>query len=235
MAEPTWQSQCRQMLREVDPGNQFPVYLLSEAEAGQDIGPWAALTGPILSSKLSNRIPGFKGEGFTAVFAPQKAMNWSEIEGWCLHEYAHFANNAEQVSGIELIERLAPEAVEEFRADLHRESKRIDVGEISRPWEGHSHGFIRNCIHLTWRANQHGWGIESGHVFDGNSYLLSSLNDYSQALGDEPQRLRDVPMKDIAETELPDRFHAFADADVERAERYLSEAAERRQGEAEEA
>lgn len=93
------------------------------------------------------------------------------------------------------------------------------------PFAGHGPDFIRVCLHFAHRAA--GLGITDADVFDAPAYGLSSTWAYVKALGNERQRLADVPLTTIAQTPPPPALVALFRSDVIRwARRHRTESPE---------
>lgn len=82
------------------------------------------------------------------------------------------------------------------------------------PYLGHELGFIRMALHLGWRAEELGFEV-SGYLVHGTAqYGLSHHCRYEIALGDEPERLRDLPLREIARRPAPKRLYEVWMGDV---------------------
>src|SRR5690606_581703 len=76
--------------------------------------------------------------------------------------------------------------------------------------DGHGLEFTRYAIHLAARACHAGRAIDLPSLrAAGPAYGMSNVRAYHQALGDEPDRLREKTFADIAATEPPKEFAAL--------------------------
>lgn len=80
----------------------------------------------------------------------------------------------------------------------------------------HAHGdrFIRTALHLCHRADRHGTKISAFDVCAGPAYGLSDAA-YNTALGGEPARCRDMPMRTILNRPAPFNFDRLWQSDFE--------------------
>jgi len=92
-----------------------------------------------------------------------------------------------------------------------------------RPWGQHGVSFIRGCVHITHRAAMLGERIAFVGIFNNFKYgLPSSPAEYAHALGDEPERLADLPLIDVLKTEPPKALTDVFARDVRDMELVLS-------------
>jgi hypothetical protein len=71
-------------------------------------------------------------------------------------------------------------------------------------------------IHLAYRATQAGFETNPAGIFHGKRHGLSMTSRYQEALGDEPLRLSDVPIRSILATEPPEEFYELWARDIQR-------------------
>jgi hypothetical protein len=92
--------------------------------------------------------------------------------------------------------------VTSFQVLLHEFAHWLDGS-----WEGHGLRFIRACGHLAWRARQHGHQYNLRDLgATGEGYGLSHASHYSQALGNEPRAMADLPIRQILDSPPPTAF-----------------------------
>ena len=85
----------------------------------------------------------------------------------------------------------------------------------SNQWDGHGLPFIRAALHIHARAVAKGHAIPLDSMsVAGERYGLSPALAYSEAIGDEPTRLSDRCLLDIAELEMPRAFAKLWETDV---------------------
>jgi hypothetical protein len=101
------------------------------------------------------------------------------------------------------------QAVMEF---LDSDEERQRVARV--PHAGHEWAFIRNCVHLNFRAACGGVRVRSDELAGGDHYGLSSFTDYRRALGNEPERMIDASFQEIREEPPPEPFIDLWDADM---------------------
>lgn len=97
-----------------------------------------------------------------------------------------------------------PREVAEHYADRRQDET---LRETRHPFAGGDHGerFIRAAIHIESRFRRtHDWEIDICAA--GREYGLSPLQVYREALGDETQRLRGEPLREILDSKPPDAF-----------------------------
>ena len=80
------------------------------------------------------------------------------------------------------------------------------VEERPVPFHGHEAPFIRTVLHLRHRADAIGTTIAPWQLCAGRDYGLSHANCYRKALGDEPQRLADLSIREINGRPMPESF-----------------------------
>jgi hypothetical protein len=93
-------------------------------------------------------------------------------------------------------------------------SKPPPAVEKAPPFEHHGARFIRVALHLWHRARAAGVYLAPSQLCAGPNYGLSHANRYRGALGNEPVRLADMSIRDIAATEYPKAFCRQWAADV---------------------
>jgi len=82
------------------------------------------------------------------------------------------------------------------------------------PFADHEHDFIRAAMHLVHRANRAGFNCGPGDVVESLTYRLSPMQRYSDALGDEPERLSWASFATILDTPPPRPFIQLWQSDV---------------------
>lgn len=181
----------------------------------------AGITAPWLAPALTAHDAGIVGAGrggFATIISPDRLTTWgNELRpdlreyvalNAVLHEFAHYA------------ERLA--VANRFGLKAHGEAP-IDVATAlavdcppgSPPWTYHGLWFIRAAIHLCHRAREAGFtgaNINTMRVAD-SSYGLSRPARYCEMLGDETERLADVPLSELLGRDSPAEFRELFAAD----------------------
>lgn len=132
-----------------------------------------------------------------------------KIRAVTLHELAHYVERLR----IPIERNELEDWPEPLRLAFEKlQAKNFEVDEPDEPveplpWVGHGDDFIRACIHIQHRAAKlgHYYSLNAMHVA-GNTYALSDPDLYREALGDEPQRLENLPLADIWQHEPPATF-----------------------------
>lgn len=138
-----------------------------------------------------------------------------EMLGMVLHELAHV---------LDLGPRRGPEPSASFirfvtlalKAELHGVTEPTNSPRSDVPWHRHEAAFIRNAVHLAYRAWAHGVHMPPEDVFDANEYGLSPTRRYAATLSDEPARLAGCDFATIRATPPPAAFAELWQADVQR-------------------
>lgn len=146
--------------------------------------------------------PGFWGCGYI-VFVDKPTI------GLTIHEAAHILPNAVP---LEDMEPSAEQALAQVAAadKWENRDRSLDL------WSGHEAPFIRRCLHLHARAWQFGVEIGLPEIqFAGDQYCLSPAWRYADALGDEPERFRQLSFCTIESLPAPAEFTALFKSDVE--------------------
>jgi hypothetical protein len=85
------------------------------------------------------------------------------------------------------------------------------------PWAGHDSQWVRAVLHIMHRAKAWGLVTVPEAIADlSGQYGLSSLSEYTAALGNEPNRLDWVPIDEVLARPLPAEFEELWAADVRR-------------------
>jgi len=88
-----------------------------------------------------------------------------------------------------------------------------EPGEM--PWDGdHGDRFIRRALHLYERTCLAGFDVVGAGLCAGWQYGLSDPRKYFEALGDEPERMREATFAEIEATDPPAAFAELFAADV---------------------
>ncbi len=74
------------------------------------------------------------------------------------------------------------------------------------PFVGHTGTWIRNAVHLAYRAQQMGVTVPLTTIVNSVFYELSWPWEYRAALGDEPARMANASFAEIRETKPPNNF-----------------------------
>lgn len=70
----------------------------------------------------------------------------------------------------------------------------------------HGTDWLRACCHITHRMQKRGWPVFLPMVINADFYGISSTASYSRALGDEPERLFEMPITEINNIDAPTAF-----------------------------
>jgi hypothetical protein len=97
-----------------------------------------------------------------------------------------------------------------FQRVMIERQQQAPANDHQPPWQRNGdHGlqFIRNVLHLHWRAWQAGHEIGAGAIgFAGQRYGLSAHWQYLRDIADEPARMADCDFQTIADAPYPDDF-----------------------------
>lgn len=177
-------------------------------------------TTPRLDLHLREYIPGYQGRG------PCMVVNDREIrEGRSDpdFEYYFLATAIHELAHILIAPRLYDEPAKETPKTIRREARKTAqylTEEMPEggppPFPDHGSIFIRAALHLCHRAERNGVCIEANEVCAGYRYGLSHARRYQQALGDEPERMLDVPIARVVETTRPEAFDQLWKEDFRR-------------------
>jgi hypothetical protein len=133
----------------------------------------------------------------------QARLFFTSMVTTAIHEAAHVLEWPEPF-GSELRTEEVATQTQSVVQDL-QSTKRQERRETI-PYLQHEYCFIRNCVHLDYRADCGGIRVFSDRLAAGERYGLSAFSDYRRALGDEPQRMLDASFSEIRETPLPKIF-----------------------------
>lgn len=167
-----------------------------------------------LESRLL-QLGAWKGPGFACIIDDKKAVDESDLLDFAIHEYAHgLINPPGPVEAAR--SALGPTAFERILS-----TPREDTSPLCRPWDQHGADFVRLCVHLVYRTyTRTPFRPWRSLVFNGEAYCLPGYFSWSSALGDEPQRLVNLSMEDVAAMAPPASYSDFSTqalADAERA------------------
>ena len=136
--------------------------------------------------------------------------------GIALHELAHVLQRP----------RLFTDRPEPTEAEVQAQIRQLAAHvsdespeEPSVPWARHDLPFIRAFLHLAHRAEQAGYPVCTAAFCAGPLYGLSSALTYRRALGDEPDRTADQPIREILRQPFPQECLPLFISDVGRWER----------------
>ncbi len=218
------------MIRLIDPHSATrPVYLLDRNDGIGVFDPRAvdalAITGVFFSERfrpLLERRGDYDGPGFVAILDTARIGDWLVWQGIVLHEYVHDVQFRDFQKRL-LAGDCDPSVMADFKsaADLGKPCPVATAFDQELSY--HCGHFIRLAIHAAARAEQCGWLGDTWYVINPEQYHLSDVREYERALGDEPQRLADLPLSEVDKLPPPAAYQDFAAADVENAKRRYTE------------
>lgn len=141
--------------------------------------------------------------GWHTVIAFAKTIRDSgEARGLFIHELGHLAHVKPRAAWVGDVPHFAAEAA--FESSLTMIEGRFESEPL---WIEHEHEFIRDVLHLHFRAVELGWSVKWSELsICGPRYGLSNVLDYVEALNYEPVMLRDKTLAEIREIEPPEAF-----------------------------
>lgn len=196
------------------------VYLVFSSELGlQCHGRLGGLTAVGLSALVRESMPG-------EYFGPSPAIAIVDdhlrdgtyspdgsamlFDSMVLHEFTHIVS-----AGVSF--EICPESDPEQLRDL------VQMPSAEWPshtgplrWAGHDCRFIRALCHLHHRMQSRGHWVSLSLAFSHESYGLSSVEEYADALGDECQRKDWLPMSEALALPMPAKFQKLWTDDVVR-------------------
>ena len=201
-----------------------PLYILRASKIPQEFRPVGtlALAGRHLDLTLQDYIPKWRGRrnlillndleigDYTHAMyhaGPRRIYKRRETLMVLAHELSHVA--ARPILESEKDDNLDPafsKAVTASLVDFCKDTPSAAAAPCS--WAGHGGDFIRTLFHTAHRVRQVAdeWLPRTGW-FDPKQYSLPSREDeYRAALGDEPERLADVPLTELSSIEPPASF-----------------------------
>ncbi len=139
--------------------------------------------------------------------ATRRRLAPSIVFGVMIHELSHVLDSP---AAVKLTPNELREARRRFRLAVAR---RTPVSGAPVPWLWHETAFLRGCLHLVYRARAAGFDVFPEDVFDSEYYGLSNTYRYSRALGDEPERLAGLPIREALAMPMPRHFTALFERD----------------------
>lgn len=136
-----------------------------------------------------------RGSGLTDPPTRTERRPWfaPALNGLILHEVAHLLVNGPPSDDA----APAVAAVDAVRRELAEPPPDV----APHPWAGHGPLFIRACLHLARRA-----GVAADRIVETQHYGLHSTWLFERAVEDEPERLADMPIRDVLRLTPPKRF-----------------------------
>ncbi len=200
------------------PEIDLPTYVLPA-----DSGDVLALTGGLLAYEYRENIENaglWRGWGFCALVNLDQVEDFHTGTAVLIHEFAHFAINAGWTSV--LLSTSTPEALLR-NAPEPAEATRLACQHLDAlpPWTGHGAAFVRLLIHVVRRVQAAGWFGDENDAVPSDCYLLSRPSRYAEHLGDEPQRLADVPLFRIPTIAPPQEYTDFAASNLAQANEHV--------------
>ena len=137
-------------------------------------------------------------------FAPPRLLAGQLFLGVVAHEYGHVLQTGWRH---ELALEELPAYIVGAESMAEAQLAQPPAPLTERPWPFAHHGavFLRGVLHLHYRLRA-ALGIRFEPSFEADTYSMSSLWRYRSAIGDEPERMVDVPLQEIHGTLPPERF-----------------------------
>lgn len=157
--------------------------------------------------------------------AKADAVGGLDVEDFCslrealiasiaLHEFAHTLSRS-----IDTATDKPHEAIEALWTGAASRPFEETFTATLPPWFQHGADYIRALCHLAYRAEVDGHMIVADAAFASDIYELSSLDDYREALGDEPKQLFGCSFAAIRATRPPEAFVELWQSDLQAWER----------------
>jgi len=204
-------SQCADLIREIDPAMDRPIYLVGFDEIRDELfqGPSNAIawTSRTLDTELSDWLVAqgrWCGKGFAAIIHLDRCGSFQKTIGACLHEYAHycdwgsagdFDSPSERIAAVEMLHSWRP-----LLATAQDD-------ELALPrWVNHGQRFVRACCHLAHRTAYAVESVRPGHLSFGSRYYGSQFTEatWMQSLAAELHSAGSI--RDILSTDPPIDF-----------------------------
>jgi hypothetical protein len=214
----SWQD-LLDVLRQVDPAGvaQTPLYVLfgGELPDGHPISERCcgcdAFTSRTLDIELQDvleRQGRWIGRG--AAIVMKHRYDFITACHVALHEYAHILiMRTENKTAVALMLAYAPRSCwPDELSDAFDSTMPTKRYKPAKQPELHGSDWLRAMYHLSYRART--LAMVPGPPLIGNYYDEAKLAAFETALGDEPARRIDEPLRDILRSEAPERFAAIA-------------------------
>ena len=215
----TFLPMVERLLRQVDPENPRPIYLVDVATVegkrlDADIN-WIAWTGLLIDLQLQDELEQqgrWTGRGFaTLLRLDRMELGLRFVAGCVLHEYAHHLECLvdhehhfdQQVDPqVAAARKQASLMLAEITALLTAGIPKQSIQQRPR-WYGHELPFVRACCHLSHRANQVFESIRPGHLRFIKPYHWQPVSErqFVEACGSEIQS--GDPLVEILRTPPP--------------------------------
>lgn len=189
-----------------------PLYIVPQSDLPEGFGSGDSCYGyttPSLDLYLQDHIRNWRGRGPCMVIndlaLPEDYLP-DELEYptcvYVLHELAHILDRPALFQDRTGVNPMRLQFEKMVVAKATQRQARVDLP----PYFGHEHAFIRIAIHLCHRAERNGVSIAPAVICAGYQYRLSHAARYQEALGDEPQRCIDLPIREIRASTAPRPF-----------------------------
>lgn len=192
--------------------SQVYIVLLSETSIMADDAQFRGLFSPAMPFWFRAEIGArWRGTGPTFLLndVSPDCLDPDSFVGVAVHELAHVIDAHDRY--IPAVANYTPTVPEGFVAS-------VVTGNITVPARSarHCHGpsWIRICNHLVFRMQRRGWPVWLPMVIDHDHYGISSTSLYARALGDECERLEDIPLTVLRHIPAPTEFIDQWNADV---------------------
>lgn len=192
--------------------SQVYVVLLSETSILGDDAQFRGLFSPAMPFWFRAEIGArWRGAGPTFLLndISPDCQDPDSFVGIAAHELAHAVDAFDAY--IPEVPNYTPTVPEGFAAS-------VVTGNITVPGRsvrhGHGPSWLRICCHLTFRMQQRGWPVWLPQVIDHDFYAYSSTSVYRRALGDECERLEDIPLSKLCDIPSPTDFIDLWNADL---------------------
>jgi hypothetical protein len=192
---------------------QRPLYAINTPIGFPSVGDTVAFTSGACNFMFRDALIAegrWRGPGTAVAFC--KAMEREVALGMMLHEIAHCLPFVDPPMDCATVPTMRIVQMELAASQLARPLG--DSLDKPRWYKGHGFAFIRNCVHLHFRAWQLGFEIALPSLeFADSQYDLSPPWRYMRACGDEPRRMQAATFADIVAQNPPAEFRQLWLAD----------------------
>lgn len=201
------------------------LYVVTSQEAGDSVelnGRWGFVGSDVILRlrPTLRRLGRYTEPGTVYVVDPFQHGQLSDLCEFVAHETAHAMGDL--YNAVTAVESLAAE-----NPDLHRAEPIVlsgddwyqaDADPRIRPWDAHDLAWVRLAIHAAVRARMVDRGVRIEKVADPPYYWWPNLLYVQNALGDEPERLSHLSLREVYETPSSPVWLEFCERSLERAQ-----------------